>query len=160
MVEVLMNKRRHRRRGGGFSTENSPSAGSSHHRSHQQRFSPIAPAPLKPLSKIRQASPCGSGLNPLAPSKQEAFAQYRKKDKKSYGIIFFESFQDAKKQKEAIQAAAVKFDQLNVVIKAEGDMDDQEILVISQKIKLFAGAAWTLIHERRMSDGWYSENHE
>jgi hypothetical protein len=155
-----MNKRRHRRKGGGYSSENPPSSGSNHNRTPQQRYSAVAPAPLKPLSKIKHSGPCGSGLNPLAPSKQEAYAQYRKKDKKSYGIIFFESFNDAKKQKDAIQAASHKFDQLNVVIKAEGDMDDQDILVISHKIKLFAGAAWTLIHERRMNDGWYSEDHE
>jgi hypothetical protein len=158
-MRFLVNKRRHRRKSNQPTTQPNRTGGGGG-RSLEQKFSQIAPAPLKPLSKIRFSGPCGSGLNPLAPPKQENFAQYRRKEKRNYGIIFFDSFLDAKKQREAIQAASVKCDQLNVVIKAEGDMDDPDLLSIDQKVKVFAGAAWTLIHERRMNDGWYTDTQE
>jgi hypothetical protein len=28
---------------------------------------------------------------------------------------------------------------------------------LSPKVKVFAGNAWTIIHERRKADGWYDE---
>lgn len=155
-----MNKRRHRRKNNPSSPQTPRQGNGAGGRPAEQRHAQIAPAPLKPLSKIRLSGPCGSGLNPLAPPRQEYFAQYRRKEKRNYGIIFFDSFLDAKKQREAIQAASFKCDQLNVVIKAEGDMDDPELLGIDQKVKVFAGAAWALIHERRMNDGWYTQTQE
>jgi hypothetical protein len=48
-------------------------------------------------------------------------------------------------------------DQLNIVIKAEGSMDDPELLNYG---KIYAGEAWHLIHKRRETDGWYNEPHE
>jgi hypothetical protein len=79
---------------------------------------------------------------------------------KRYGVIFFESFPAAKAARDAIAQEAAQVDQLNIVIKAEGNMDDPEILDIVPRpgaLKIFAGAAWTLIHERRVQDGWYQE---
>jgi hypothetical protein len=45
-------------------------------------------------------------------------------------------------------------EQLNVVIRAEANMDDPVLLMIP-KVKVFAGTAWALIHDRRIADGWY-----
>jgi hypothetical protein len=42
------------------------------------------------------------------------------------------------------------------VIRAEGNMDDPKLLGIDNKVKVFAGAAWTTIHERRQEEGWYN----
>ncbi len=73
---------------------------------------------------------------------------------KKYGVIFFETFAAAKTEKAQISEAAKQCEQLNIVIKAEGDMDDAEFKEFG---KLFAGEAWYLIHERRVADGWYNE---
>jgi len=154
-----MNRRRHRR-GHSQSSVNPPRGVQAPQRKQEQKFQQVAPSPLKPLSKIKIANPCGSGLNPLAPKKNDSFAAHQKKGERNYAVVFFENFNDAKKQRESIKVASMKCDQINVVIKAEGDMDDQEILSIDPKVKLFAGAAWTLIHERRFQDGWYLGPHE
>ncbi len=73
---------------------------------------------------------------------------------KNYGIIFFDTLEEAKKAIEEIKTTADKYDQLNIVIRAESDMYDPEL---TQYGKVFAGEAWTLIHERRVEDGWYNE---
>jgi hypothetical protein len=35
-------------------------------------------------------------------------------------------------------------------------MDDPDLLKLGL---VFAGAAWTLIHERRQAEGWYNSTH-
>lgn len=77
---------------------------------------------------------------------------------KSFRLMLFDTFKQAKQQGSEIQAACPGCDQLNVVIREEGDMDDQELLGLDPKVKVFAGAAWTLIHERRRDDGWYPQS--
>lgn len=72
-----------------------------------------------------------------------------------YGVLFYETFAAAKADRERIASSAQEFDQLNIVIRAEGNMDDPDLSGIS-KAKVFAGAAWHLIHERRQTDGWYT----
>ncbi len=84
------------------------------------------------------------------------YSVYKIEPKKKYGVLFFETFKLAHEQKILILENCKDVDQLNVVIKAEGDMDDREILNIHPKVKLFAGAAWALLHERRVEDGWYN----
>ena len=42
------------------------------------------------------------------------------------------------------------------MIRAEGNMEDPELLAIGN-VKVFAGTAWALIHDRRVADGWYNE---
>ena len=95
-------------------------------------------------------------------SKHKSFSKNHKKNSKveeekkgTYHVMFFDSFPAAKSQSDQILSACSQCAQLNVVIKAEGNMDDQELLGISDNIKVFAGAAWTLIHERRQDEGWY-----
>lgn len=39
-------------------------------------------------------------------------------------------------------------------------MDDTDLLGIHTKVKVYAGEAWTLIHERRKEDGWYEITHK
>ena len=73
---------------------------------------------------------------------------------KLYGVLFYDSFASAKHNAEDILQASQKFDQLNVVIKEEGNMGDPELKGIAQNLKIFAGDAWHLIHTRRKDDGW------
>ena len=75
---------------------------------------------------------------------------------RSYGILFYDTFEKAESDIENIKETASKFDQLNLVIKAEGERFHPEL---SEVAKIFAGAAWTLIHERRVEDGWYNSTH-
>ncbi len=74
---------------------------------------------------------------------------------KKHNLIFFDSFSEAKLAKEKIANLCVQCQQLNVVIREEGSMDDTDLLSVDPKIKLFAGKAWASIHERRLAEGWY-----
>lgn len=73
-----------------------------------------------------------------------------------YGLAIYDNFAQAKADLLRLQELANQYDQLNVVIRAEGNMDDPELTALG-RVKVFAGAAWTLIHERRKQDGWYDE---
>jgi len=75
-----------------------------------------------------------------------------------YGVAIYDTLAAAKADKETIAAKAKEVDQFNLVIRAEGNMDDPELLALGP-VKIFAGAAWTLIHERRTQDGWYDSPH-
>lgn len=78
-------------------------------------------------------------------------------EEKTYGVIFFETLQAAKSDLAKLKEIAAQYNQLNIVIRAEASMDDPELNAIG---KVFAGAAWALIHERRKQDGWYDSRHE
>jgi hypothetical protein len=73
-----------------------------------------------------------------------------------YGLAVYDSFAQAKSDLPRLRELEQQFDQLNIVIRAEGNMDDPELTGIG-RVKVFAGAAWALIHERRRQDGWYDE---
>lgn len=73
---------------------------------------------------------------------------------KRYGVIFYDTLQAAKADLERIGQQAAGYDQLNVVVRNEASMDDPDFNQMD-KVKLFAGAAWTIIHERRKEEGWY-----
>ncbi len=73
---------------------------------------------------------------------------------KKYGISFFETLAAAKAELQELVSKAESYDQYNVVVRAEANMDDVDFNKYP-KLKLFAGAAWTLIHERRNEEGWY-----
>lgn len=73
---------------------------------------------------------------------------------KRYGVVFFETLAHAYQDQDNIKEKAALVDQLNVVIRAEASMDDP-VLGIIPNVKVFAGAAWALIHDRRIADGWY-----
>ncbi|NRA45016.1 MAG: hypothetical protein HRU09_08690 [Oligoflexales bacterium] len=79
----------------------------------------------------------------------------RESKPKNYSVVFYDTFIAAKSDAQAIKEQCQSCDQLNLVIKAEGNMDDAELLGIDSKIKVYAGAAWTSIHERRKEEGWY-----
>ncbi len=74
---------------------------------------------------------------------------------KKYNLIFFDTFADARAAREHIVELCLGCEQVNVVIREEGNMDDPELVLAGQRIKVFAGKAWTSIHERRLSEGWY-----
>ncbi|MDD9950178.1 MAG: hypothetical protein OXT67_01310 [Zetaproteobacteria bacterium] len=73
----------------------------------------------------------------------------------TYKVLFFETIHELLHNRNKIIAAIQDCDQLNLVVRAESDMDNPEVQSIDPKVKLFAGAAWHLIHERRQEDGWY-----
>jgi hypothetical protein len=73
-----------------------------------------------------------------------------------YGVVFFDTLAAAKADLASLQDMARGVDQLNIVIRAEASMDDLELSAVG---KVFAGAAWALIHDRRVTEGWYNEPH-
>ncbi len=75
---------------------------------------------------------------------------------KRFGVVFYDTFNQAKEDGPQLLEKAKEVDQLNIVIKAEGSMDDPELL---QYGKLYAGAAWAIIHQRRVEEGWYNDPH-
>ena len=75
---------------------------------------------------------------------------------KNYGIVFFESHHQAHQSLDQLKDEASKVDQLNIVIAAEGPMDEPELIQFG---KVYAGEAWNIIHKRRVEEGWYTEPH-
>ena len=76
---------------------------------------------------------------------------------KKYGLIFYETLQAAKNDTANLKELSGQYDQLNIVVRAEVTVETPELLPFG---KVFTGAAWALIHERRKQDGWYDESHE
>jgi hypothetical protein len=76
---------------------------------------------------------------------------------KNYGLIFYETLQAARSDVAQLESFAKQYDQLNIVIRAEVTADTTDL---TQFGKVFTGAAWALIHERRKQDGWYDAPHE
>jgi hypothetical protein len=76
---------------------------------------------------------------------------------RKYKVVFFDTLAQAKSDLENLKNVAADCDQLNIVVRAEAAMDDAELTSVG---KLFCGAAWALIHERRRDAGWYEQPHE
>ncbi len=76
---------------------------------------------------------------------------------KRYGVVFYETHAHAREDSPRLLEMSSQFDQLNIVIKAEGSMDDPDLTTHG---RVYAGEAWNLIHKRRFDDGWYNEPHE
>lgn len=76
---------------------------------------------------------------------------------KTYAVVFYENHALAREDVPKLQELAKDCDQLNIVIKAEGSMDDPELVAHG---RVYAGEAWHLIHRRRTDEGWYNEKHE
>lgn len=76
---------------------------------------------------------------------------------KRYGVIFYESHVLAKEDVENLAKLKLDCDQLNIVVKTEGSMDDPELVAHG---RVYAGEAWHLIHKRRVDDKWYDDLHE
>ena len=107
------------------------------------------PSKSKAPQKKQTASPTDPFAKDSPPRKP-----VKKHIPKRYGVVFYDSHQAAKDDQSQLLEKAKEFDQLNIVIKAEGPMDDPELL---QYGKLYAGAAGHRIHERRVEEGWYNE---
>ena len=76
---------------------------------------------------------------------------------KRYAVVFYENHNLAREEVERLAELKTQCDQLNIVVKAEGMMDDPELTPYG---RVYAGEAWHLIHKRRQDDGWYNEMHE
>jgi hypothetical protein len=76
---------------------------------------------------------------------------------RAYRVAFYDTLAQAKSDIDSLRQIASQCDQLNIVVRAEAPMDDADLTGIG---KLFCGAAWALIHDRRKSDGWYDQPHE
>lgn len=68
-------------------------------------------------------------------------------------VLFFKSLQEARQNLAQLEQEKSSCEQLNIVIKDEGPINDEEL---SRLGTVYAGEAWTLIHQRRMEEGWYS----
>ena len=76
---------------------------------------------------------------------------------RKYAVVFYENHGLAREDIAKLQELSADCDQLNIIIKAEGSMDDPELTAYG---RVYAGEAWSLIHRRRVDDGWYNEPHE
>lgn len=72
----------------------------------------------------------------------------------TYDVLFYKSIREAEAHQADIRAKAHLVDQMNVVLEAEDLIEDYSF---ADAAELYCGAAWTLIHRRRVEDGWYSE---
>jgi len=144
-------------RGAGQGGGNSGGQGNRRDRHVQNRppgkgkSSPVVQAPSQPRSTLIDAP-----IKTVPDKLQRANPEPLKAAKRRYGIVFFDTLAAAKNDLLRLQEMARGFDQLNIVIRAEASMDDPELAAIG---KVFAGAAWALIHDRRVTDGWYNEAH-
>lgn len=102
--------------------------------------------------KNRRRRRSGSGQRERKPPVEKFVAPPPRR----FGVVFYESHQQAREDSAQLLEKAREVDQLNIVIKAEGTMDDPELL---QYGKLYAGEAWYTIHQRRVEEGWYEVPH-
>lgn len=72
----------------------------------------------------------------------------------TYDVLFYKSIREAEAHQADIRAKAHLVDQMNVVLEAEDLIEEYSF---ADAAELYCGAAWTLIHRRRVEDGWYSE---
>ncbi len=154
------NRRRRRPSGGGGGQGGGGQGGGSDHRRHghnpnrhqsdsrgrdQGRHRPSDDVhPLDPMRAIKVAK------NAADPSRKPG-------TKKSFAVLFFDTVPQAIAAKDAIKQKSDEVENLNIVIKAETDRNIPELTELG---KVFAGEAWTIIHQRRVADGWYNEPHE
>ena len=89
--------------------------------------------------------------------RQNSDTKYSPKVSIRLGLLIYDSFIQAKADRVKIAAYAHKVDQLNLVLREEGNMDDPELLAIHPRIKVYAGVAWTNIHERRVKENFYKD---
>ncbi|MGE0173564.1 MAG: hypothetical protein AB7T49_12275 [Oligoflexales bacterium] len=73
---------------------------------------------------------------------------------RNYAVLFYHNVDEAKRDLATIEAKAQAVDQLNIVVQNENFGEHPDINKFG---KLYAGAAWTLIHKRRVDDGWYEK---
>lgn len=73
---------------------------------------------------------------------------------KTYDVLFYKTLREAEADQPRIRAKSGHVDQLNVVVEAE---DLTEEFAFSDVAELYCGAAWTLIHRRRVEDNWYAD---
>jgi hypothetical protein len=73
-------------------------------------------------------------------------------------IVFVSTFASAENIKEDLIKICNSCEQLSLVIKQEGNMENKTILALNSKIKIYAGQAWTLIHKRRLEEGWVKDS--
>ncbi len=104
--------------------------------------------------KDGRASSGGQPRRPEKPRAVEPPEPAFKHVERTYGVAFFDTFAAARAERAALAEQCKGVDQLNIIIRAEGDMDDPELLSLGN-VKVFAGNAWTIVHERRKEDGWY-----
>ena len=115
------------------------------------------------LSKIKDASPARKRPNDFSDSNFSNAKDNIDKtsnplaySQQNYNYKVFTSFDQARSACNQLKKLCESCDKLNVVIKQEGDMNDPTILNVSDKITIFAGEAWYLIHQRRIEEGWYN----
>lgn len=116
------------------------------------------PPSLRPHGKTSFPSitqPRKNVARPLSEGASESAVSVHPKSKQ-YRVIFFDTVAQAKADLVNLRDLAGQCDQLNIVVRAEGTMDDHDLNTVG---RLFCGAAWTLIHERRKAEGWYDSNH-
>ena len=93
----------------------------------------VLPEGQAPRPKIKDHQPVVARTNP------QDFSSHQDGPQVIYKVIFFDTFAQTNTEQSLgqLKLLLTQCDQLNVVIKAEGNMDDPELLSISAKIKVF-----------------------
>ena len=130
----------------------------SNQKSNNQNSGPSKQKNRSPKGRRRRRKPSQkSGERPKSATNESAPPpEPPKAIPKRYGIVFYDTHAQAKEDSANLLEKAREVDQLNIVVRAEGTMDDPELL---QYGKLYAGEAWATIHQRRVDEGWYNEPH-
>jgi hypothetical protein len=71
-------------------------------------------------------------------------------------VAFYDTLAEARRDLSNLEVKAADCGQLNIVVRTDGDMSDEALERVG---KLYVGAAWALIHDRRVEEGWYNEKH-
>lgn len=114
-----------------------------------------SPTPIYPLRKLQHANPAKNNLN--ASFSQDLLEYPSSVSASSYGYLYFDTFAAAIAAANEIEKQAKTVDQFHIVIKEEGDMSNIHLTSIAENCVVLAGAAWSLVHNRRKASGWYED---
>lgn len=102
------------------------------------------------------------GTGPASAKKKNFFKNkkpFHQRNKKqplptTYDVVFFATLSEAERSVDRLKEKKKPVDQLNIVIEAEGVIEKSVLLEFAS---LYYGNAWTIIHKRRVEDGWYKD---
>jgi hypothetical protein len=74
-------------------------------------------------------------------------------------VKFYDSYQQAREDQATLLNMKAECDQLNIIIKEEAPVNEEALIEdpeLTKYGKVFAGAAWTMIHKRRVEESFYA----
>ncbi|MBP9707999.1 MAG: hypothetical protein KBD78_10160 [Oligoflexales bacterium] len=112
------------------------------------------PRPNRQENQKRSAQQrAAQASRPVLIAEKNPIAAFDKNLPRTIKVLFFKNLQEARQNLAQLVQEKSSCEQLNIVIKDEGPINDEEL---SRLGTVYAGEAWTLIHQRRMEEGWYA----